>query len=156
MHMKWTKFLTKSALLVATHPAVSAAQTGPAVVSAGNTQTGGGHILPAIIITAVTFGVFMALAKTVDWYRARENERVALQGKVTDALFGYGEAVSPTVHIPLWGHSPATIEMAGVITASSQLPAILQRASRAAAEVRPDFAIRNKIILAEGPELRAA
>ncbi len=162
MNMRRTKIWITGTLLTGLLPAVSAAQSltpSAEFFPAGSAQTGassGSHVLPAVVIAVASFAVFMGLAKLVDLHRAREIEKVTLQGKVSDAVFGTGDAVAPTVHMPLWAGSPVTIEMTGVVTSSSQEQAILKQASRAAAEVRPDFAIQNRMILVEGPELRAA
>jgi hypothetical protein len=160
MNLTGTKAWIAGTLLAGMFPGVAAAQSltpTTDLFSAGRAQAGassGSPVFAAFMVTAVAVGVFMGLAKLVDLFRAREMEKIALQGKISDAVFG--NAVAPNVHVPLWAGSPVTIDMTGVVTSASQEQAILHRASSAAAEVRPDVAIRNRMILVEGPELRAA
>ena len=119
----------------------------------GASAVGAHRLLAFVVITLAAWSVFAAAAKLGDLYRTRETARVALRATVADALVGQRDPVTPIVYVPLWTVSPATIDLTGSVTSVSRRHTVLRRVADAAAHVRRDVAIRNRLILIEAPQL---
>jgi hypothetical protein len=141
-------------------PGVAAAQSVTAstalflvgATAPGAAGPGADSLLALVVIPALAAGVFMALDKLVALRQTREHERLLLQATVVHALLREREPVIPTIHVPLWSGSPVTIEVTGYVASASQRQAAVRLVADAAAQVRPDVAIRNRLILVQAPE----
>jgi len=156
--MKWARRLQLVSLPLGFVPRVASAQTTnppatlpPVLPSAGvpSPDAGGGGVLAFVLLMAVVIAVFEAMAKVVDFRRKREEETVELQARISDVLLAdrafVGCIVLPTVHIPFWGGSPATIEMSGEVPSSRLEQRALALAAQVASKIRSDVSIVNRM-----------
>ena len=167
--MNWTVRFSLVSLLLGSVPGVAFAQTAdspgaflltaPAAgLPSGN--SGGNTALGFLILAAAIFVVFGTIAKVVDFRKRREQETVELQSQISDALLGgrafFRSSVTPTVHIPFWRGSPATIEMSGEVTTPHLEQSALRIATQVASRIRPDFSIDNRLTVIPCANQRAA
>jgi hypothetical protein len=123
-------------------------------------DSGGHGLLAFLIFMAVTTAVFAVIAKLVDLREKRTEQKVMLENEVTDALLESrpfaASSVIPTVHIPLWSGSPATIEVSGELPSRQLEQSALRLAAQAASRIRSDFSIDNRLAVAPCSDRQAA
>jgi len=105
-----------------------------------------------IIVVAVVLAMVVLLGTAVRLYdlrRRREEEEVAAQARVSDALLMdaalSGLPLTPTAHVPLWRGTPLTLEIVGAVPRTELRDAAVELAKREMARNRPDFEIDDRI-----------
>ena len=112
-----------------------------------------------VVATMLFLVVLLGVAvKLYDLKRKREEEAVAAQARVSDALLMdstlAGLPLTPTAHVPLWKGSPLVVELTGAVPRPELREAALDVASREVGRSRSDFRIEDHI--AVNPVGRAA
>ena len=99
--------------------AVSPASPVPAVPPGPASEGGAGQGLVAFIVVVGLLVLIGIVVKLYDMKRKREDEGVAMQARLSDALLMEpsfaGFPITPTVHVPLWRSSPAVVVMTGAV-----------------------------------------
>lgn len=106
------------------------------------------EILVVAILLLLT--VLLGLAvKLYDLKRKREEEAVAAQARVSDALLMdatlAGLPLTPTAHLPLWKGSPLVVEITGAVPRPELREAAVDVAMREVGRSRKDFRIEDHI-----------
>jgi hypothetical protein len=113
-----------------------------------------------VLLALGVLAIIVGLAKFVDLKRKGEDDAVYLEAHIADALLRERSLanlpVAPTVHIPLWTRSPATIQMHGQVPSPQLQQAALRVAEREAARIRSDFRIEDRIAVVPSEAARAA
>ena len=147
----------KSSLLVAIASWVvndhAWAQTMPSPVmppaTAQPAAEGGGAAIAAVGAVVGLLVVIGIVAKLFDLKQKRESEAVQLQAQLSDALLREpslaGLPLTPTVHVPMWKGTPATIEMMGRVPTPEAKEAVLRMVRDEAARVRSDVQIEERL-----------
>jgi hypothetical protein len=124
--------------------------------TAGNVGQG----LSMLIFLAVTAAVIVTIVKVNEFRSKREEEAIALQTRIDDALLEIpgllNSSVTPTVHIPAWRGSPAWIALSGNAPTLYLEQVALRVTAQAAARVRPDFTIENRMTVVPRTGTRTA
>jgi hypothetical protein len=127
---------------------------------AAATSFGQHEALASLILVAVSVLLLLAIGKTFDLRQRREEERVDLESRIDDALLDHAvfvrSSVRPTVRIPFWRGSPATVEMVGEVPSAQLEQSALRLAAEAASRVRSDVALENHMVVAQTSNPRAA
>ena len=105
-----------------------------------------------IVVGAVMLTLIVLVGLSVKLYdlkRKREEEAVAAQSRIADALLMdstlAGLPLTPTAHLPLWKGSPLILEIKGAVPSPELREAALDVAKREIIRSRPDFLIENRI-----------
>ncbi len=119
----------------------------PAPSTTGSGAAGNG--VAVIILVAAIVIVLVAIAKFIDLRRKRTAEAVALEAQVSDALLRdrnfVGRSVTPTVHLPFWRRSPATLKLTGQVPDRQLRQLAVRIAEQEASRVRSDVRIDDQI-----------
>lgn len=114
-----------------------------------------------VLIGFFLIGVLVVIGvavKVIDLRRKRAGDAVHLQAVISDALLREpslsGLAVTPTVSIPFWRGSPATITVSGTVPTSERREAVMRVIRSEASRIRSDIDIDD--CLAISPMTRAA
>lgn len=126
-------------ILLASHPAVAAAQAAspsspPAGAATGPSGSAGAIALVVLAVILVIAGI----AKAIDLRRKREDRMLQLQSQISEALLrepSLGVSVTPIVDMSLWGGSRARIEMVGQVPTTQSRDTALRIATQEAARV---------------------
>jgi hypothetical protein len=109
-------FMLLAAVEVAWPQATSPVPTSPTPPSEG---VGGYGIIAAFLLVMVLIIAVGVAVKVYDVKRKREDEGIALQSRLSDALLSdpslAGYPVTPTVHVPFSRRSPLTITLTGTV-----------------------------------------
>jgi len=157
--MKWVWAQVVILVLTVVVPRVARAQgMNPPVTSllapaTDSMPSGGAHgAIVLLILTAVATVVLLAIAKASDFRRKREEQTAELEVRISTALLEhpafFRSSVIPTVRIPFWRGSPATITLTGNVPSSELTQTALHLAMQAASWARPDFTVENRIVVA--------
>ena len=115
--------------------------------------------LASLVLVAVTVLLLLAIGKAFDFRQRREEERVNLEARIGDALLDHAafvrSSVGPTVRIPFWRGSPATVEMVGEVPSAQLEQSALRIAAQAASRVRSDVALENHMVVVQTSNTRA-
>lgn len=121
----------------------------PLPPAGGSSWEGGSTIAAGAAIAVAMLLITVMLVKMFDLKRKREAEAVHLQAQVADALLReqslFRLAITPTARVPLWGGSPAVIELAGQVPSEAELRAVLRVVQQEASRVRADVRIESRI-----------
>lgn len=103
-----------------------------------------------VVATMLILVVLLGLAvKLYDLKRKREEEAVAAQARVSDALLMdatlAGLPLTPTAHLPLWKGSPLVVEIKGAVPRPELREAAVDVAKREMGRSRSDFLIEDHI-----------
>jgi hypothetical protein len=103
-----------------------------------------------VVLAMLALVVLLGIAvKLYDLKRKREEEAVAAQARISDALLMdsalSGLPLTPTAHVPLWSGTPLTLEIRGAVPRSELREAAVDVARREMARSRPDFRIEDRI-----------
>jgi hypothetical protein len=97
-------------------------------------------------------GLLVVGVKMLDRKRKREEEAVQVQSQISDALLRdrmlAALPVTPTAHVPIWGRSPATIELHGHVPAVELREAVLRVAEREASRILSAYQIQDGMTVA--------
>jgi hypothetical protein len=103
-------------------------------------------VVTTMLILVVMLGVAV---KLYDLKRKREEEAVAAQARVSDALLMdstlAGLPLTPTAHLPLWKGSPLVVEIKGAVPRTELRDAAVDLARREMGRSRSDFRIEDHI-----------
>ena len=103
-------------------------------------------VVAAMLALVVLLGIAVRL---YDLKRKREEEAVAAQARISDALLMdsmlSGLPLTPTAHVPLWSGTPLTLEIRGAVPRSELREAAVDVARREMARNRSDFRIEDRI-----------
>jgi hypothetical protein len=108
-----------------------------------------------VIGAMLVLGGLLGLAvKIYDLKRKREEEAVAAQARVSDALLMdaalAGLPLTPTARLPLWKGSPLVLDITGVVPRTELREAALDVAKRELGRSRSDFRIEDRIAVDRG------
>ncbi len=114
-----------------------------------------------VVVTMVILVVVLGLAvKLYDLKRKREEEAVAAQARVSDALLMdaalAGLPLTPTAHLPLWKGTPLVVEIKGAVPRPELRAAAVDVAKREMGRSRSDFLIEDHIAVDPAAVGRAA
>src|SRR4029453_14300743 len=103
-------------------------------------------VVAAMLALVVLLGL---LVKLYDLKRKREEEAVAAQSRISDALLMDSTLgalpLTPTAHLPPWKGTPLILEIAGTVPSPELREAAMDVAKREIARSRPDFLIEDRI-----------
>ncbi|HEY7433781.1 MAG TPA: hypothetical protein VIE41_01465 [Methylomirabilota bacterium] len=103
-------------------------------------------VVATMLILVVMLGIAV---KLYDLKRKREEEAVAAQARVSDALLMdatlAGLPLTPTAHLPLWKGSPLVVEITGAVPRPELRDAALDLAKREMGRSRSDFRVEDHI-----------
>jgi hypothetical protein len=108
-----------------------------------------------VIGAMLVLGGLLGLAvKIYDLKRKREEEAVAAQARVSNALLMdaalAGLPLTPTARLPLWKGSPLVLDITGVVPRTELREAALDVAKRELGRSRSDFRIEDRIAVDRG------
>ena len=105
-----------------------------------------------IIVVAAMLSLVVLLGigvKLYDLKRKREEEAVAAQARVSDALLMdaslAGLPLTPTAHVPLWKGTPLVVEIKGAVPRAELRSAAVDVARREISRSRSDFQVEDRI-----------
>jgi len=98
--------------------------------------------------------------KVYDVKRKREDEGVALQSRLSDALLGdpvlAGVPVTPTVHVPFSRRGPVVITLTGAVPSPARRETVLEMVERVVARLESNYQIEDRMIVDPRMARRAA
>ena len=110
---------------------------------------GGGAAIAAVVVVVGLFMVIGVVVKLFDLKQKRESEAVQLQAQLSDTLLREpslaGLPLTPTVHVPMWRGTPATIELMGRVPTPELKDAVLRIVRDEAARIRSDVQIEDRL-----------
>lgn len=123
--------------------------TSPAPPPAPEGVVGYGFLAFLLVIgLAVVVGI---AAKVFDLKRKREDEGIALQSRLSDALLGdpslAGLAVTPKVHVPFARRNRTVITLEGAVSSPARRDTALEIVMRTAAPFGDDYEIEDRLIV---------
>jgi len=142
------------------HPALGRAQRPFVLASLPAGEGGTGYGLIAFLcVMGLLFAGGIAV-KVHDVKRKREDEGIALQSRLSDALLGdpalSGVPVTPTVHVPFSRRGPVVIELTGAVPSPAGRETVLGIVRRVAAPLESDHRIDDRLIVDPRMTRRAA
>jgi hypothetical protein len=103
-------------------------------------------VVAAMLSLVVLLGIGV---KLYDLKRKREEEAVAAQARVSDALLMdaslAGLPLTPTAHVPLWKGTPLVVEIKGAVPRAELRSAAVDVARREISRSRSDFQVEDHI-----------
>lgn len=140
-------FMLLAVVEVAWPQATSPVPSPPVPPSEG---VGGYGILAFGLVMALIIAVGVAV-KVYDVRRKREDEGVALQSRLSDALLGdpslAGCPVTPTVHVPFSRRSPTTIALTGTVPSGARRDTVMQLVQAVAMPFESNYEIEDRLIV---------
>jgi hypothetical protein len=128
------------------NPSATAPLGGPAI---GVPLSGQHRVLASFILVVGATLVLLAIGKVHDFWSKRKEQVADLETRVNGALFEHvaflRSSVAPTIHVPFWKGSPATITMRGEVPSSQLAQSALRLAEEAVSRVRSDYSIENRM-----------
>jgi len=110
---------------------------------------GGSAGLMAVVAVGGLLVIMAAAVKVVDLRNKRESESAQLQAQISDALLRERTLTRlqlvPTVRIPSWSGSPATIDVKGPVPTAEVKDMVLRIVHEEATRVRPDVLIEDHL-----------
>ena len=103
-------------------------------------------VVATMLLAIVLLGIAV---KLYDLKRKREDEAIAAQARVSDALLMdaalAGLPLTPTAYLPLWKGSPLVVEITGAVPRPELREAAVDVAKREMGRSRSDFRIEDRI-----------
>jgi len=125
------------------------AQTAPSPSLSPPAAEGGGATIAAVVVVVGLLMVIGVVVKLFDLKQRRESEAVQLQAQLSDALLREttlaGLPLTPTVHVPVWKGTPATIEVMGRVPTPELKDTVLRIVRDEAARIRCDIQIEDRL-----------
>ena len=114
-------------------------------------------VVAAMLSLVVLLGI---VVKLYDLKRKREEEAVAAQARVSDALLMdaalSGLPLTPTAHLPLWKGTPLVVEITGAVPRQEFRSAAVDVATREISRSRAEFRIEDHLKVDPAVLTRAA
>ena len=108
----------------------------------------------------LVLGLLIVGVKILDRKRKREEEAVQVQSQISDVLLRDRMLatlpVTATAHVPIWGRSPATIEIHGHVPTVELRETVLRVAEHEASRVLSAYRIQDGMTIAPPASARAA
>jgi len=108
-------------------------------------------------------GLLVAVGIAVKLYdvkRKREDEGIALQSRLSDALLSdpalAGLPVTPTVHVPFSRRTPVVVTITGAVSSPSRRETVLEVIARVATPLETNYRIEDRLIVDPRMTRRAA
>jgi hypothetical protein len=145
-------FATVFALLAMVEVAWAQTTFSGQVNTPGSGTPGGGHYGFLAFLFVVGLLVLVGVAvKLFDVKRKREDEGVALQSRLSDALLTdpsfAGLPITPTVHVPFSRSAPAVIRLTGTVPSPWTREAALELIRREAASLMGNTRIEDRLVV---------
>ena len=132
----------------------------PSASAASGASGSGAGTLTMLLVLGGLIAIVAIGVKLYDLKRKREADAVHLQAQLSDALLRepslFGTPITPTVHVPTWAGTPATIEVTGEIPSPEMRESALRIIRAEASRVRADFVIDDRMHLVARAATRAA
>jgi hypothetical protein len=123
-------------------------------------ESGPGYGLFAFVFVVALLAMTGMAVKLYDMKRKREDEAVAIQARLSDALLTEPSLahlpITPTVHIPFGRHGQAVIILTGTVPMSVFRDAVLQLVNREAASLTDNYRIEDRLVVDTHMARRAA
>ena len=123
-------------------PVMPPATAQPAAEGGGAAIAGVGAVVGLLVVIGVVVKLF-------DLKQKRESEAVQFQAQLSDALLREpslaGLPLTPTVHVPMWRGTPATIELMGRVPTPELKDTVLRIVRDEAARIRSDVQIEERL-----------
>jgi hypothetical protein len=140
-------FMLLAVVEVAWPQATFPAPSSPTPPSEG---VGGYGIIAFLLVMALLVAVGVAV-KVYDVKRKRDDEGVALQSRLSDALLGdpslAGCPVTPTVHVPFSRRSPTTITLTGTVPSGARRDTVMQLVKVVAMPIDRNYEIEDRLLV---------
>jgi hypothetical protein len=140
-------FMLLAAVEVAWPQATFPAPSSPAPSSEG---VGGYGILAFLLVMALIIAVGVAV-KVYDVKRKREDDGIALQSRLSDALLSdpslAGCPVTPTVHVPFSRRSFTTITLTGTVPSGARRDTVMQLVKLVAMPLDTNYEIEDRLLV---------
>jgi len=131
---------------------------GTSPAAASETSVGGG--LVALVFVIGLLAITGIAVKLYDMRRKREDEAVALQARLSDALLTEPSLarlpITPTVHVPFRPRGQAVIALTGKVPTPALREAVLQLVIREATFPRGNYRLEDRIFVDTLTSRRAA
>src|SRR5881628_428285 len=125
------------------------AQTAPSPSLSPPAAEGGGATIAAVVVIVGLLMVIGVVVKLFDLKQRRESEAVQLQAQLSDALLREpslaGLPLTPTVYVPMWTGTPATIDVTGQVPRPELKDLALRLVSDEASRIRSDIKIVDRL-----------
>ena len=119
--------------------------------------------LDTTVVVVALLGLFVMTAIVIKMYdgkRRREDDALAMQARMSDALLAdarlSGFPVTPTVWVSLWPKSPVTVEISGPVPRPELREVATQLVGRMMSDSGADFRIEDRIVVDPFISRRAA
>jgi hypothetical protein len=123
-------------------------------------ENGPGYGLFAFVFVVALLVMTGIAVKLYDMKRKREDEAVALQARLSDALLTEPSVahlpVTPTVRMPFGRHAQAVITITGTAPTPAHRDAVLQLVNREAATLASNYRIEDRLVVDTHMSRRAA
>jgi hypothetical protein len=123
-------------------------------------ESGPGYGLFAFVFVVALLVMTGVAVKMYDMKRKREDEAVALQARLSDALLTEPSVahlpITPTVRIPFGRHAEAVITITGTVPTPAHRDAVLQLVNREAAALASKYRIEDRFVVDTRMSRRAA
>ncbi len=120
-------------------------------LAAAPSGDGSGGFVAVVVMMTVLVLILAVAVKLYDLKRKRDDEAVSLQARISDALLVEpmfaGVAITPTVRIPLWRGSPATVELAGTVVRPQLRESAIELVIREMSRDRTDCRIEDRLVV---------
>ena len=123
-------------LAVVGTPLAALAQASAPPPSAGGAPSaaGSGNGVAMVLALIVLLALIVAVVKLYDMKRTRDDETLAIEARIADALLVHpslsGSAVTVSVKMPLWGRSAPSLVIAGPVPSQELREAAIELATR--------------------------
>jgi hypothetical protein len=126
--------------------------SGPPSAPAADSPGDGGTRAAVLVGGFLALGLVIAWVKLLDLRRKRNDEAVNVQSQISDTLLRDRTLgplpVAPTVHVPIWPHAPATIELRGQVPAVELREAVVRVADHEASRLLGSYHIEDRLTVA--------
>jgi hypothetical protein len=150
-------------LLAVVEAAWTQATSAPAPLSAPPAATPEGGASNGLVAFAFVVGLLLItgiVVKVYDMKRKREDEAVALQARLSDAMLTEpslaGLPITPTVEVPFGWHPQAVVTISGTVPTPELRAAALQLGLREMAPMRSEYRIEDRLFVDRMMARRAA
>ena len=120
----------------------------------------GGYGFIAFLCVMVLLVAVGIAVKVYDMKRKRDDEGLALQSRLSDAMLSdpalAGVPVTPTVYVPLSRRGQVVITLTGAVPSPARRESVLELVSRVASPIETNYQIEDRLIVDPRMVRRAA